>query len=363
MSNPEDEIKNSEDAENAESADSQDPALNTERNEPLEASQSGDLDGEQGTGPDGESDPAIVAESIEGSEQASEADAQDQTLDSEDYERFSQVLKNAKEISGRLEVLVPGVLDTADATNSAADVSRRASSALENGLDHLQKRVNELVEASSKGAALSTRILLGAVVSLLIAVGLIGFISVELSARVNQVDEMMVALSKRVVKMNSALQTFEQINFSINQLATKQAQFADNQMLLAEAVTKAEQATVSLNKQVPAATAKSVSAETGKFAKQIDKLNIALIAQGKKVELVSGSVKKLEAQLKSFDGSMANVAKLNADVGALITLEREKYLEALQRQTELQKMALATEQPEEEIDSSIVVYPYVSNRR
>ena len=52
MSNPEDEIKNSEDAENAESADSQDPALNTELNEPLEASQSGDLDGEQGTGPD-----------------------------------------------------------------------------------------------------------------------------------------------------------------------------------------------------------------------------------------------------------------------------------------------------------------------
>lgn len=334
MSNPEDEIKNTEDAENAESADSQDSGLNTELNEPLEAF-----------------------------EQASETGAQEQTLESEDYERFSQVLKNAKEISGRLEVLVPGVLDTADATNNAADVSRRASSALENGLDHLQKRVDELVEASSKGAALSTRILLGAVVSLLIAVGLIGFMSVELSARVNQVDEMMVALSKRVVKMNSALQTFEQINASINQLATKQAQFSNNQMLLAEAVAKAEKATTSLNKQVPAATAKSVSAETGKFAKQIDKLNIALLAQGNKVELVSGSVKKLEAQLKSFDGSMANVASLNADVEALIALEREKYLEALQRQTELQKMALATEQPEEEFDSSIVVYPHVSNKR
>ena len=347
MSNPEDEIEKTEDAE---SADNQDPELDQEASEPAEGAQDGE--------PDGESDSALIAESIEAFEQGSEAEAQDDTLDSGDQERFAQVLKNAKEISGRLEVLVPGVLDTADATNSAADVSRRASSALENGLDHLQKRVNELVEASSKGAALSTRILLGAVVSLLIAVGLIGFMSVELSARVNQVDEMMVALSKRVVKMNSALQTFEQINFSINQLATKQAQFANSQMLLAEAVDKAERATANLNKQVPAATAKSVSAETGKFAVQIDKLSGALIAQGNKIELVSGSVKKLEAQLKSFDGRMASVAKLNADVEALITLEREKYLEALQRQAELQKMALATQQPEEEIDPSIVVYPF-----
>ena len=240
-----------------------------------------------------DSDSALIAESIEAFEESSENDDQDPKVDPGDYQRFSQVLKNAQEISGRLEVLLPGVLDTADATNSAADVSRRASSALENGLDHLQKRVNELVAASAKGAVTSTRILLGAVVSLLVAVGLIGFMSVELSARVNQVDNMMVALSKRVVKMNSALATFEQLNFSINQLATKQAQFASNQMLLAEAVTRAEKSTVDLNQRVPEATAKSVSAETDKMLAQVDKLNVALVAQGKQVAVVSGSVKKI----------------------------------------------------------------------
>lgn len=344
MSKPEDEIEN---PENAELAEAQDTLASAELDEPV----------------DGESDSALIAESIEAFEQASEDEAEDEALDAADYERFSQVLKNAREISGRLEVLVPGVLDTADATNSAADVSRRASSALENGLDHLQKRVNELVAASNKGAELSTRILLGAVVSLLVAVGLIGFMAVELSARVNQVDNMMVALSKRVVKMNSALETFEQINFSINQLATKQAQFSNSQMLLAQAVTRAEQATANLNKDVPAATAKSVSAETDKVALQIDKLNSALIAQGKQVKAVSGTVQKLGAQLKTLDGRMDNVAALNEDVEALVTLEREKYLEVLQRQAELQKMALATQEPEEEVAPSIVVYPYVSTKR
>ena len=344
MSNPEDDIKNTENSEVSETPETAESMADQALTETALA----------------DSDSALIAESIEAFEETSENDDQDPKVDPGDYQRFSQVLKNAQEISGRLEVLLPGVLDTADATNSAADVSRRASSALENGLDHLQKRVNELVAASAKGAVTSTRILLGAVVSLLIAVGLIGFMSVELSARVNQVDNMMVALSKRVVKMNSALATFEQLNFSINQLATKQAQFASNQILLAEAVTRAEKSTVDLNQRVPEATAKSVSAETDKMMAQVDKLNVALVAQGKQVAVVSGSVKKLATQIKSFDGRMNNVAKLNADVEALITLEREDYLELLQRQVDLQALQVAGQQPEEKIDPSIVVYPFVS---
>ena len=210
---------------------------------------------------------------------------------------------------------------------------------------------------------MSTRILLGAVASLLVAVGLIGFMSVELSARVNQVDSMMVALSKRVVKMNSALASFEQLNFSINQLATRQAQFASNQMLLAEAVTRAEKSTADLNQMVPEATAKSVSAETDKVMAQVNKLSAALIAQGNQVQVVSGSVKKLATQITSFDGRMRNITKLNADVEALITLERENYLELLQRQVDLQALQVAGQQPEEKVAPSIVVYPFVSTAR
>ena len=56
-------------------------------------------------------------------------------------EDLADVLGYAKQISGRLEVLVPSLLDTADATNSAADVSRRASLTLEKGLSQVQKRV------------------------------------------------------------------------------------------------------------------------------------------------------------------------------------------------------------------------------
>ncbi|MDA9091307.1 hypothetical protein N9J84_04290, partial [Porticoccaceae bacterium] len=69
---------------------------------------------------------------------------------------------------------------------------------------------------------------------------------------------------------------------------------------------------------------------------------------------------KLATQIKSFDGRMSNVAKLNADVEALITLERADYLELLQRQVDLQALQVAEQQPEEKVDPSIVVYPFVS---
>ena len=311
-------------------------------------------------GLDGSED--AVSEETSEPEQIQES-AEDKDISAADQERFAHLLKNAKDISGRLEVLVPGVLDTADATNSAADVSRRASSALENGLDHLQKRVNELVDASAKSATLSARILLGSVSALLVAIGLFVFMSFQLSDRVAQVDGMMVAISKRVVQMNAGLTNFEKMNYSINQLAIKQAQFASNQKLLVQAVTNAEAATKNLNVQVPDAAAKSVGVETNKLAVQVKSLKSTLSSQGAQLDKVASSVVALGSQLKSFEGQVDNVSKLNADVEALITLERDKYLDLLRRQVEIEESRLPVEEElEEEIDGSIVVYPYVSAR-
>lgn len=311
-------------------------------------------------GLDGSED--AVSEETSEPEQIQES-AEDKDISAADQERFAHLLKNAKDISGRLEVLVPGVLDTADATNSAADVSRRASSALENGLDHLQKRVNELVDASAKSATLSARILLGSVSALLVAIGLFVFMSFQLSDRVAQVDGMMVAISKRVVQMNAGLTNFEKMNYSINQLAIKQAQFASNQKLLVQAVTNAEAATKNLNVQVPDAAAKSVGVETNKLAVQVKSLKSTLSSQGAQLDKVASSVVALGSQLKSFEGQVDNVSKLNADVEALITLERDKYIDLLRRQVEIEESRLPVEEElEEEIDDSIVVYPYVSAR-
>jgi DNA repair exonuclease SbcCD ATPase subunit len=153
------------------------------------------------------------------------------------------------------------------------------------------------------------------------------------------------------------------MNYSINQLAIKQAQFASNQKLLVQAVTSAEAATKNLNVQVPDAAAKSVGVQTNKLAVQVKSLKSTLSSQGAQLDKVASSVVALGSQLKSFESQVDNVSKLNADVEALITLERDKYLDLLRRQVELEESRLPVEEElEEEIDDSIVVYPYVSAR-
>ena len=92
-------------------------------------------------------------------------------------------------------------------------------------------------------------------------------------------------------------------------------------------------------------------------------LKSTLSSQGAQLDKVASSVVALGSQLKSFEGQVDNVSKLNADVEALITLERDKYLDLLRRQVELEESRLPVEEElEEEIDDSILVYPYVSAR-
>ncbi len=146
-------------------------------------------------------------------------------------------------------------------------------------------------------------------------------------------------------------------------MAIKQAQFAENQTVLAKAVSNAEAATKSLNTEVPDAAAKRVSAQTNVLAGQVKSLKSALVAQGAQLDKVSSSVVALGSQLKSFEGQVNNVSKLNKDVEALITLEREKYLDLLRRQVELEESRQPVEEElEEEIDTSVIVYPFVSAR-
>ena len=278
-------------------------------------------------------------------------------------EDLADVLGYAKQISGRLEVLVPSLLDTADATNSAADVSRRASLTLEKGLNQVQKRVKELDVASAKSNQLSGYILIGAVTILLVSVGVFSFMAQQLNAKTNQVDSMLVALSQRVVNMNSALSLFDEIKGTMNSLAIEQAQFSDTQNDLIASVRNAERLAGALKNDVPEAAAKRVSQSTAVVVKQVDALAARVAKQSADVAKVTKSVAVLATQLNSMQGQVGNVKALNADVQSLITLERAKYLDVLQRQVALDEARDRDDEPEEEVVPSVVTFPNVPVQR
>ena len=278
-------------------------------------------------------------------------------------EDLADVLGYAKQISGRLEVLVPSLLDTADATNSAADVSRRASLTLEKGLNQVQKRVKELDVASAKSNQLSGYILIGAVTILVVSVGVFSFMAQQLNAKTNQVDSMLVALSQRVVNMNSALSLFDEIKGTMNSLAIEQAQFSDTQNDLIASVRNVERLAGALKNDVPEAAAKRVSQSTAVVVNQVDALAGKVAKQSADVAQVTKSVAVLATQLKSMQGQVGNVKALNADVQSLITLERAKYLDVLQRQVALEEARDRDDEPEEEVLPTVVTFPNVPMQR
>jgi hypothetical protein len=237
---------------------------------------------------------------------------------------LSDAKASTEEINDRLEQLLPSVLDIAEATNSAADVSRKSTAALKKGLDQLKSKSDALTAASEKSAQLTSRVLIGSVAALLVSVLLYSFISVQLATRVTQVDSMLVAVSKRIVQMNSALTTFETLRTSIGEMAITQSQFSDRQMLLIEAVSRSEVAARSMAAEVPSLAAQQVGEKTDQIVLQVSSLGKDLEGQGGIVTALTESVGALGKQL-------------NADVEALITLEREKYLEVLQRQVALEE--------------------------
>jgi hypothetical protein len=315
---------------------------------------------------DSEDQDATGEELTEG--EVSAGDESQEELDAaETFDKYQEdladVLGYAKQISGRLEVLVPSLLDTADATNSAADVSRRASLTLEKGLSQVQKRVKELDAASAKSNQLSGYILIGAVTILVVSVGVFSFMAQQLNAKTNQVDSMLVALSQRVVNMNSALSLFDEIKGTMNSLAIEQAQFSDTQNDLIASVRNAERLAGLLKNDVPEAAAKRVSQSTAVVVKQVDALAGRVAKQSADVTKVTKSVAVLAKQLKSMQGQVGNVKALNADVQSLITLERAKYLDVLQRQVALEEARDRDDEPDEEEVPSVVSFPIVPAKR
>ncbi len=119
---------------------------------------------------------------------------------------------------------------------------------------------------------------------------------------------------------------------------------------MVDAIARSELSTRSLAVNVPDQAAKQVgektdqvikqvTAKTAEVVAQVTRLGQDLESQGKMVSKLSDSLGNVGKQIKSLEGRVSNVQKLNADVEALVTLEREKYLDVLQRQLALDESA------------------------
>lgn len=187
--------------------------------------------------------------------------------------------------------------------------------------------ISQLSETLDKNNKFSNRLLIICFSFLVVLMVGYGFMAYQLSSRINLLDE----------GARSTITGLEEVNKIIESLANAQNNFGDKQSELSSVVEKAGINVTDLQRDIPDAAAKRISVETDKVSSEV--VNLAELVQQQSDDLsdITDVVSRINVQLDSFEAELANVKDLNEDVEVLVTLEREKYLAVLKRQTDLQE--------------------------
>ncbi len=338
------------DSETEESIDSQKTQA-TEMDEGSEVSD-GEVESEElASGPQGDDAAGETDSSLEEIADGNSQETHQKGDEPNPSEELTEVIMTGAEVINQLEGLIPTALDAAEASTTASEASlntMRRLSLTQTELDGRLERNNLLFARQSN----QIKLILAAVSSVLaVAVMVFIFMIIQLSSRVSEVDALVMAVTKRVVKMNQSLELFEELQFDIRILAEKQANASLKYEGLEEVVMGASNTLVELKSDLPVATATSVSSEVSEVNKEIDQLKKALSTQRGTVSDLSGSIKRLTNTVGAMQGKMTGLSSLENQVEALVTLTRERYLDVLEKKNADREAGVEIEEP-----SDIVLY-------
>ena len=156
--------------------------------------------------------------------------------------------------------------------------------------------------------------------------------------------------------MQVTVQKVEELNKIIESLSSSQGEFTNQQQILGQAVVDAETSVTELKNELPGAAAQQVSKETNKVVSQVRSLSQIVAKQGKDISRASKTIEGLGAQLENFQNQLVEARMLNSDVQALVTLEKAKYLEVLERQADLQELQKGPDPLEVPRDPNLIFY-------
>lgn len=233
-----------------------------------------------------------------------------------------------------------------DTLPKAGIASSRSSQA--NDIPMLVGSLNERLDLYAKRLAIgSVSIVFGAVIFLLVAGG-------RMASQVDLLQATSMSLAKRIVNMNSALETMSLFDQKFTLLDQGNAE-------LVQEVTSL-QATSEGNQS-------SVNEAIGELQSTLLKLNTSnnsVVNQSQKAlmsaEEQAGRLTSLAQRVEGLENGFRAVEKLNAQVSLLIQIEKENLKELFEAQLALEKAQLDNieiVEPEDvvEQDTGLVVYP------
>ena len=203
--------------------------------------------------------------------------------------------------------------------DSAELATRAASLAANAGLD-LRNATKELLQGSQAALQVNKRqskasmILIAVAGSLMLVAGIMFVImSLRLQGRIAQLDEMVLAVGKRVVEMDASLELVGGAQEAIKTVLAKQSEMA-----AAQAKIDARLEEVIKNAQgVPEQTAKQVEARIQALSKQVSGLDARFAAQ-------SAATNKMAGQVQSMQGALGDASAMKRDLEAMARQQRER---------------------------------------
>jgi hypothetical protein len=210
------------------------------------------------------------------------------------------------------------VLDAADVASQAAKAANEAGQKF----NHSSARLTKLSQGMGKT---STIVLASTAVLMVISIGFFAAMGIRLISKVNQLDATVMTVGKRAVELNTSLESLGLMGEKISELTVQQEQLAKSQVELEQRIAATLASSTESVQKVPEALAKQMAASTSGVTKQVEGLGSQLKTQANAVQALSKDVKALQS-------TVGDVNVLKRDVQALVTLQRERYLEQLQKQ-------------------------------
>ena len=221
--------------------------------------------------------------------------------------------------SQALNELAGAVLDAAEQANRGAQAAARVTQDMHRLTDALQTTQSSLRRQSYTVMVVVCLITLLTVMFIVVT-------GIRMNSRINQLDATLLAVAQRAVALNEGLGSLTTINESVGKLATQIEVLARTTGEVGNRIDQTVKQSETLASQIPAKTAEQVAAGNQNLARQFEGMNARLQSQGAAVQALGRDVQALK-------GAVGNVDKLNRDVQSLVTLQRERYLEAMQKST------------------------------
>ena len=226
-----------------------------------------------------------------------------------------------------VDSLTEAVLESADLANRSAMATTGIAEDFKNSITAWNDVNNQNI------LYLKVLVIVGGIVMFISSV-LFSVSALRLGSRISELDSMMMAVGKRVVELNASSQDVSSLRERIESLNTKQEQIVTTQEKLAKEVRDSLAQTAELLTQLPGQAAKQVAATNGALGTQVESLKAAMEAQSK-------TVKDLGSSVSALQGRIGNVNGLKRQVEAMVQLEKERYLETMQRAAQAQQAAPA----------------------